>query len=237
MAAGSERVILVTGSRRGIGRAIVTHYLDHGDTVFGLSRTDSDLRHDLYRHLVADVRDEAAVRAAYAEIARETSRLDVLINCAGAKLGGYALLTGAAQAAEMFATNLLGAFIVSREAVKLMKRRRFGRVISFSSVAVPLGSPGSTVYGASKAGLEQLAYGLSRELKDDDITFNTIGISIFADSGMAESLGDRALAEANSALIKPGALAIEEIVHAVDFFAAPAARHITNQVVYFGGLR
>jgi 3-oxoacyl-[acyl-carrier protein] reductase len=234
---GDRRTMLITGSRRGIGRAVARHYAECGDLVFGISRSESDFEHGNYRHLVADISDEAAVRAAVGRISAEAGRLDVLINNAGVRSSSYALLATASQAREMLGTNLLGAFVISREAIKVMRRRRFGRVISFSSVAVPLGSAGAALYGATKAGLAQLMYGLSVELSADDITCNTIGISSFEDSGMVAALNEAALRDAKQRLPKPAQLDISEIVHAIDFFASREAKNITGQVLYFGGVR
>jgi len=100
-----------------------------------------------------------------------------------------------------------------------------------------LGSSGTAIYGATKAGLEQMAFALSREFAPDDITFNTVGISIYADSTMVQALDPATLQSTRASLIKPADLKLEEIVAAVDFFASPLARNITNQTVYFGGLR
>ena len=162
--------------------------------------------------------------------------LDILIYSVGLKITAYALLTGPGQAADMLRTNLLGALLVSRHALRLMKRNGFGRVIYISSIAVPLGSAGSVIYGASKAGLEQMAFTLSREFPRDDITFNNLGISIYP-SEMVQALSDKALNETRAALVKPDDLELGEVVGAVDFFASDAARQVTGQTIYFGGVR
>ena len=99
-----------------------------------------------------------------------------------------------------------------------------------------MGSAGNVVYGATKAGVEQLAYSLSREFGRDDITFNTIGISTFA-SPMLDVLTDKAVREARAALVKPEVVQVDELVGAINFFASHAARQITGQSLYFGGVR
>src|SRR5262249_18263512 len=119
---------------------------------------------------------------------------------------------------------------------RLMKRGGFGRVIYFSSIAVPLGSVGTSMYGATKAALEQMAFSLSREFAADDITFNAIGISTYA-SSMLDSINEKSLQEARASLIKPETVELHELAAAVDFFSSAAARKITGQCLYFGGVR
>jgi 3-oxoacyl-[acyl-carrier protein] reductase len=230
-----ERTILITGSRRGVGRALAEHYANAGHTVFGLSRGESDLDHPRYHHACGDVAKEDTLKPLFARIA-DAGPLHVLIYSSAVASPGYALLIRGSQAEEILRTNLFGAFLVSRHALRLMKRGGFGRLIYFSSIAVPLGSAGSVMYGASKAGLEQLAFSLSHEFADDNITFNTIGISTFA-SPMLNLLTEKAQNEARSALVKPDAVQIDELVAAINFFASDAARQITGQCIYFGGVR
>jgi 3-oxoacyl-[acyl-carrier protein] reductase len=219
-----------------LGRALAEHYAERGHSVFGLSRRDSDLVHPRYQHIRADVTQEDSVQEAFAKIQVSASSLDVLIFCAGLKTSNYALLTTYSQAVDMLHTNLLGPFLVTRHAVRQMKRNRFGRLIYLSSIAVPLGSAGSVMYGASKAGLEQMAFALSREFARDNITFNALGISTYP-SAMVEELGEKALAETRAALVKPEMLQLDEVAGAIDFFASDAARQITGQTLYFGGVR
>ena len=134
-------------------------------------------------------------------------------------------------------TNLVGAFTVLRETIKHMMRAKRGRIVNISSINVPLGSVGGALYNASKAGLENLGHTLAREIGAADITVNTIGLSLVAGSGMAADLSDKALADKQAGLIRPDPITTEEIAHAIDFFASDAARNITNQIVYFGGVR
>ena len=181
--------------------------------------------------------DETSVRALLSDLTARGGRIDVLINNAGIKTSSLAVLTTRAQAEAMITTNFLGAFLVVRETIKLMKRNRFGRIVNMSSIAVPLGSLGSGIYGASKAALEQLSYTLAREVATDDITINTIGVSVYSDSDMIEEMDPGSLREAQKELLKPSPLTVHEIAHAIDFFASERARNITNQIVYFGGLR
>jgi 3-oxoacyl-[acyl-carrier protein] reductase len=231
----TESTILIAGSRQGVGRALAEHYSHTGHTVFGLSRNSSDLVHDRYHHVCADVTKEDSLKPAFEQVAKSGS-LDVLIYSAAVYTPAHSLLLSGSKAEEMLRSNLLGAFLVSRHALRLMKRGGFGRLIYFSSIAVPLGSAGSAVYGATKAGVEQLAFSMSRDFAADNITFNTIGISTFA-SPMLDRLSEKALNEAKASLVKPAAVELEELVAAVDFFASDTARQITGQSIYYGGVR
>jgi 3-oxoacyl-[acyl-carrier protein] reductase len=227
--------ILIAGSRQGVGRALAEHYAHAGHSVFGISRNASDFAHAGYRHFCADVSKDETLKSAFQQMA-QTSPLQVLIYSAAVYMPAHALLLSGGKAEEMLRTNLLGAFLVSRHALRLMKRGGFGRLIYLSSIAVPLGSAGSAVYGASKAGVEQLAFSMSRDFVGDDITFNAIGISMFA-SPMLDSLTAKALEQAKSALVKPEAVGVDELVAAIDFFSSHEARQITGQTIYFGGVR
>ena len=134
----SGKTALVTGSSRGIGHDIAAYLIEHGDTVIGCSRGASQLSHEKYRHFRTDVSDEGSVRKMFSEIASEFGRIDLLVNNAALALSRLALLTSAAEFASIIQVNLTGAFIVSREAIRLMKRTRFGRIVNFSSINVPL---------------------------------------------------------------------------------------------------
>ena len=227
--------ILIAGSRQGVGRALAEHYANAGHTVFGLSRGETDFVHQRYRHIRADVTKEDTLKLAFAEIA-DAGSLEVVIYSSALNSPGLALLVRSSQVEDMLRTNLLGAFFVSHHAMRLMKRSGFGRLIYFSSIAVPLGSAGTAMYCASKAGVEQLAFSLSREYSRDNITFNIVGISAFA-SPMLDSINQKALDEARALLAKPDLVQLDELVAAVNFFASDAARQITGQNIYFGGVR
>lgn len=232
-----ETTILITGSSRGLGRALAELYTDRGVTVFGCSRTESEFHHQGYHHIATDISNEDGIHALFTELSQAGVRPGVLINNAGTKRDSVALLATLEQAEDMMSSNFFGAFLVMREAAKLMKRARFGRIVNISSMAVPLAGVGSGLYAATKAAIEQFSRSLSREFARDDITVNTVGVSVYEDSAMVRELDPDVLKKTRGNLIKPSALSIREIGHAIDFFANPKARNITGQTVYFGGVR
>ena len=227
--------LLVTGASRGLGKLLAESYLSMGMAVYGCSRNPSAIDHQNYRHFMVDITDESSVVFMFKEISASKIRLDLVINNAGLTQASLGILTSAKTACEIINTNILGAFLVTREALKLMQRQRYGRIVNFSSINVPQGSVGSSLYSASKTALESMALTLSRENAKVDITINTIGLSLVDKTGMLDSLGPKALTEKQSLLIKPDLLNIDEIIHAVDFFASPYSKNICAQTLYFGG--
>lgn len=230
-----EISFLVTGSSRGLGRLLAEEYLSKGVKIFGCSRNPSTINNPNYKHFMIDITDEASVVSMFKEISLLKTRLDLVINNAGLTQASLGVLTSAKTAHEIINTNVLGAFLVTREALKLMQRQRYGRIINFSSINVPQGSVGSSLYTASKAALESMALTLSRENAKADITINTIGLSVVDKTGMLDSLSPRALTEKQNLLLKPDLLKVDEIIHAIDFFSSPIAKNICAQTIYFGG--
>lgn len=228
--------VLITGTSRGLGKALVEQFLKDGLTVYGCSRQASSINHQNYSHFNVDVCDEPGVVSMLKQIASLKVPVNLLINNAGLTQASLGVLTRGTSAQDILNTNLLGNFYVSRETLKLMQRQRYGRIVNFSSINVPLGSVGSALYNASKAGVEAMARSLTRECGNIDITINTLGLSLVANSGMLDSLSDKALAAKQTALIKPNVLDLEEIVHAINFLASPLARNVSCQTLYFGGI-
>ena len=232
-----SRTILITGASRGLGRHLAEKYLDMGCFVFGCSRkSDKLISHASYRHFEVDVGNEAAVASMMREIDASRKGLQLLINNAGITQSSLAIMTRSAVAEEVIRTNLLGTFLVSREVMKIMQRQKQGRIVNFSSINVPLGSSGSCIYNATKAGVEALAIALTREVGKADVTINTLGLSLVAATGMLEGLSGKALSEKQVGLLKPAVLETEEIIHAIEFLASNLARNISGQTIYFGGL-
>ena len=229
-------VVLITGTSRGLGKALAERYLQSGVAVYGCSRHESAIVHPGYTHFIVDVGDELDVVSMFKKISASKTPVNLLINNAGVTQASLGILTRAESAQDILRTNLLGAFLVSREMLKVMQRQRYGRIVNFSSINVPLGSVGSALYNASKAGVEAMAMALTRECGNADITINTLGLSLVAGSGMLEALGPKAVAGKQDALLKPKILEVEEIMHAIDFFSDPLARNISCQTVYFGGV-
>ena len=228
-------VVLVTGTRKGIGRSLAEHYLALGLRVEGCSRAAADWSHPLYHHHQADVSDERQVLEVLASIRRRHGRLDVLINNAGIASMNHFLLMPAATAAAILNTNLTGTFLVSREAAKLMKKNRFGRIVNFSTVAVPLNLDGEALYAASKSGVETFTRVMAKELAPFGITCNIVGPTPIATDlirGVPQEKIDRIIDRL--AIKRLGRF--EDVARVVDFFIHPDNDYVTGQTIYLGGV-
>ena len=135
---GDTPVVLVTGSRKGSGHHLSAHFVRQGAIVEGCSRQPAGWDLPGYTHHNVDVTDEESVRRMIDSIRERHGRIDVAINNAGIASLNHSLLTPVQTFAQIVSTNLVGTFIVSRESAKLMRRRSFGLIINFSTVAVPL---------------------------------------------------------------------------------------------------
>src|SRR5690606_20255022 len=134
-----SEVVLVTGSRKGIGRHLVEHFTARGWQVAGCSRESfDDVLPPGYRHFRADVADEAAVVAMICDIERTMGGLTIVVNNAGIAAMNHLLLTPLSTVRNIFTTNVFGTFLVLREAAKVMAARRYGRIVNFATVATPL---------------------------------------------------------------------------------------------------
>jgi 3-oxoacyl-[acyl-carrier protein] reductase len=230
-----NRVVLITGTRKGIGRALVEHYAGSGFRVVGCSRSPFGGELPNYRHYCLDVSDELAVKRMFSEIRKQEDRLDVLINNAGIASMNHSLLTPIAAVNKILATNFTGTFLFCREAARLMQLRRHGRIVNFATVAVPLKLEGEAVYAASKAAVISLTQILAREFADFGVTVNAIGptpIRTDLISGISPEKLD-ALIE-RQAIKRYGEL--QDVIHVIDFFVQPGSDFVTGQVIFLGGV-
>ena len=227
--------MIITGTRKGIGRGLVDHYLAQGYSVAGCSRGPLDDPPEGYRHTCLDVSDEQAVQAMVREVVAELGPIDVLINNAGIASMNHILLTPGATVRSILETNVLGTFLFAREVAKVMSRHKRGRIVNLATVATPLKLEGEAIYAASKAAVESLTAVMARELAPMNITVNAVGPTP-VDTDLIRGV-DREKIEALVArqpIKRMGEL--RDIANVIDFFIADASDFVTGQVLFLGGV-
>jgi 3-oxoacyl-[acyl-carrier protein] reductase len=229
-------VTLITGARKGIGRFLAERLLARGERVAGISRTPSDLRHDRYLHSECDVADEKGVRAAVQATRRRFGRLDNLVNNAGIAAMNHALLTPASTVEQVLRTNVVGAFVAAREAAKVMRANGGGRIVNFTTVAVPFALEGEAAYVASKAAVEALTRVLARELGPFGIRVNAVGPTP-VETDLIRAVPKEKIDALLARQVLPRMGTVEDVARLVDFFLSPASDFVTGQVIYLGGVR
>jgi 3-oxoacyl-[acyl-carrier protein] reductase len=185
--------------------------------------------------VLADVADESDVRALLREVRRRHGRLDHAIANAGVASMNHSLLTPAATLERVLATNVTGTFLLAREAAKLMRPAGFGRIVTLSTVAVPLRLEGEAAYVASKAAVVGLTQVLAREFADFGITVNAVGPTPIDTDLIAAVPADKIDAlVARQAIRRRGTPA--DLANVIDFFLRRESGFVTGQCIYLGGV-
>lgn len=227
-------VVLITGTRKGIGHFLAEHFVQKGALVVGCSRQPVDWELENYEHHLVDVADEAQVKAMVSAIRSKHDRLDILINNAGIASMNHILLTPTTTVDRILATNFRGIFLLCREAAKLMQRRRYGRIVNISTVAVPLRLEGEAIYAASKSAVATFTQILARELADFGITCNVVGPTPI-DTDLIRSVPKEKIDLIVQQLAIKRLGRFEDIANVIDFFVKPESDYVTGQVIYLGG--
>lgn len=228
-------IVLITGTRKGIGSFLRNYFLESGYIVIGCSRRTIDFSHPNYRHYNVDVGNEDEVIKMVKDVVRQFKKIDILINNAGAASMNHFLLTPSATAKRLLETNFMGTFNFCREVAKIMTRQKTGRIINFSTVAVPLNLEGELAYSSSKAAVEQLTKVLASELGSSGVTVNCIGPTPI-DTDLIRNVPSNKI---NQLLQRQSIKRIgkyEDVLNVVLFYISSNSDFVTGQIVYLGGV-
>jgi 3-oxoacyl-[acyl-carrier protein] reductase len=215
--------LIITGASRGIGQALAEHYLTAGWKVFGCGT----VKHGAYRHFSVDVTDEKAVVEMVRAVAAHGA-IDGLLNNAGVASMNHLMLTPLASAQRIMATNFFGSLLFLREVAKVMVRQKTGRIVNFTTVAVPLDLE-------SKAAVESLTRIAAKEFGSLGLCINAVGptpvqtdlIRAMPKEKLEALLGRQAIRRYGS---------FQDVANVTDFFLSPRSDFMTGQILYLGGV-
>lgn len=240
----SSRVAIVTGSARGIGRAIALKLSEQGATIVINDVGDTAPAEELAGLIkgkggqsavvLADVSKEDEVAMLVEKVIADFGHLDILVNNAGITRDQLLLRLSGDDWDKVLNVNLKSAFLCTRAAIRYMAKQRWGRIVNIASIVGITGNAGQANYAAAKAGMIALTKTSAKEMASRGITVNAIAPG-FIDTDMTRRLPEN-LKQDILKQIPLGSFGMpEDVAQAVAFFASEEARYITGQVLRVDG--
>jgi 3-oxoacyl-[acyl-carrier protein] reductase len=240
----SGQKAIITGATKGIGRAIALALLERGATVLGLYGSDTGAAERLreecdslpgtLRLYLCDVSSYRDVEALYTEIEKEFDTIDILVNNAGIRRDSVLAMMPEQDWQRVIDVNLTGGYTMSRFAVQLMMKQKYGRIIFITSPMAHMGFAGQANYAASKAGQVGMMKSLARETAKRKITVNCISPG-FIDTELLSDLSETQVKEYKKMVPARRFGKPEEVAEAVLFLAGPGASYISGSVLEVTG--
>lgn len=238
-----QRVAVVTGASRGIGRAIALRLARDGRHVVLISRSEGPLSEvksqiesagGAASFIACDIADTKAFEQTIARVIDERGRLDILVNNAGITKDGLALRMSDEDWDAVLDTNLKSAFVACRTAARAMMKNRFGRIVNIGSTSGVVGNAGQANYAAAKAGLIGLTKSLARELGGKGITANVVAPG-FIETDMTAGLPDEIKQKVQDAMAIKRLGTADDIAAAVAYVSSDGAGYLTGQTICIDG--
>ena len=240
----SDKIALVTGASRGIGRGIALELAKRGATVVVNYNASADAANEVVAQIEAlgskaipfkaDVSTEEGADSLIKATTDAYGRIDILVNNAGVTRDNVIMLMKVDDFDTVISTNLRSTWLVSKAAVRTMMRKRYGRIVNITSVSGIMGNAGQSNYSASKAGIIGLTKSLAREVGSRGITVNAVAPG-FVPTDLTSSLPEDILKNI-TVNIPLGRLAtIDEVAYATAFLASDEAAYITGHILNVDG--
>lgn len=237
------KIALVTGATRGIGKAIAQQLASQGAIVIGTATSDngaSAISEYLAQAgakgtgMALDVASDESVAQIIKRINEEFGAVDILINNAGITKDNLMMRMKANEWDDVINTNLSSLYRVSKACLRGMSKKRWGRIISVSSVVASMGNAGQTNYAASKAGMEGFSRALAAEIGSRNVTVNCVAPG-FIDTDMTKDLSEEHRNTLQSKIPLNRLGRPQEIAAVVGFLASDAAAYVTGETIQVNG--
>ena len=239
----NEKTVLITGASRGIGHAIALTLAKQGTLVIGAATSESSAkkfeqdftgRGYKAKGMVLNISEVESIKNFFVELKSEKITIDILVNNAGVTRDNLMMRMSDNEWNAVINTNLSSIFKMSKECVRGMMKKRWGRIISIGSVVASAGNPGQANYCAAKAGVIGFSKSLAYEVSTRGITVNVVAPGFIA-TDMTDKLTDEQKSFI-AAKIPSGQMGEPtDIAEAVAFLASDGARYITGQTLHVNG--
>jgi 3-oxoacyl-[acyl-carrier protein] reductase len=244
MAQLSEKIAVVTGASRGIGRGIALELAKRGATVVVNYQRNADAANEVVEQITsgggqaiafqADVSQEQDANNLIKATIDAYSKIDILVNNAGTTRDNVIMMMGADDFDTVIQTNLRSTWLCSKAAVRAMMRKRYGRIINITSVSGIMGNAGQTNYSASKAGIIGLTKALAREVAVRNITVNAVAPGFVA-TDLTANLPEDITKKINENIPLGRWATVDDVTYATAFLASDEAAYITGHVLSVDG--
>jgi len=234
---------LITGAAQGIGKSIALGMAKEGADICiadvnieSAEKTAQEVKALGVKSISVrlDVSKQESITSAFEAFMKEFRALDILVNNAGITKDNVLLRMKEEEWDAVLNINLKGSFLCSKEAVKIMAKQRYGKIVSISSVVAFMGNPGQANYSASKAGLIGLTKTIAKEYASRGIRANAVAPG-FIQTAMTDVLSDAVKDEMKKAIHLAQFGTPEDVTNAVVFLASKEADYITGQVIHVNG--
>ena len=239
-----EKIVLVTGGSRGIGRAIARAMAEQGANVAFTFRSAQEAAENVKKEIESmgrkalaiqsDAKDINGAQQVVDRVLKEFQRIDILVNNAGITKDTLLMRMSEQDWDEVLNTNLKGAFNFSKAACRPMMSQREGKIINISSISGVVGNAGQVNYASAKAGMLGMTKSLAKELASRNIQVNAVAPG-FVDTDMTEKLTPQQREALMNMIPMKRTAKPEEIANVVVFLASPASSYMTGQVLCVDG--
>jgi 3-oxoacyl-[acyl-carrier protein] reductase len=239
----SDKIAVITGASRGIGKAILKDMADAGYTVVGTATSDAGAAgiREYIKELgasgdaaVLNISDDNSIADFFAWLKSSFGSLSVLVNNAGITRDNIALRMKPDQWDDVIDTNLSGTFKMCKAALKMMLKPRYGRIINMASVSGVSGNAGQSNYAAAKAAVIAMSKSMAVEMAAYGVTVNCVAPG-FTATDMVNAMDDKAKTMIEQIVPMKRMATPEEIAFAVQFLASERASYITGETIQVNG--